>query len=156
MNRQSVFDGKDKAMTYKLKHIADEAIARHLGQQVWLEDPGDYNNSPAPTLGIPQQVFIDVISRNLPVYMESRQLLDQPHIQQDFRTAIIYWFDDCGIMLLLPEDFGDEEDWERQEKERLTGCIGYVWIGCRHVYDTYKTESIKICQHCRHIKQLPI
>lgn len=157
-------------MAYKLERIEDDEMANHLEKRKWLEKFGDYNKSPGPLKSIPQAFFADVLRRNIPLYIESRQLLDRQMMDDPFRTAIIYWFHDGGIMMLLPEisysqELGQVMDWnlrQQPEAENLAS-IGYFWIGCWHDYSDRELDIIgdplvrvKECQLCGYTRYIPI
>jgi len=132
-----------------------------------LEVPGDWNSSPSPIQRITEGRFSQLISSKIPRWIEPRQLLDQPFEEQQFRTTLIYWFDDCGIMMLFPEAALYPESLRIGESPEgdlgIVGAIEYYRVGCVHEYDEQvagdvsgdKYMRVKVCQRCDYVKAIP-
>ncbi len=139
-------------MAYELKEMFLDEFSEMLAALKWLEVPGDWNSSPSPIQRITEGQFARMIRSQIPRWIEPRQLLDQPFEEQQFRAALLYWFDDCGIMMLFPEGLSG-----------IASMIEYYRVGCVHQYEDRKLglpgkslAKARECKLCEHTLYIPI
>jgi len=106
-------------MPEKLVYVKPIEIKEAVMKLGWLKDFGSFNRIPQPFMKINDMEFAEVAKRGIPEYMEYRMVAVTEGDMDDYIPALIYWYNDMGLMIVFDE----------------SNLMEFYQLGCQHDYD---------------------